>query len=227
MPNTVTVTELCANVGLKCARHAECNCMLHDIFVVNALAAGFGYISSETAISSGFGTNDCPFRIKAAEGQRVRLTMVAFAGGRRQSDSSPSGDGGTNGDSDTEQVPIGGIGSGPGSSGGPSMTDTTCYEVGTASSAARTSESPSGVQKHPLTACSLPSTTSVDRRTSSGSSGSGGAVRQPANGVSSSYVLYEADNNEIIVQLLPKTVLQELAPFVIKYEGNSAASNSL
>ena len=96
-----------------------------------------GYLSSETTIASGgIGTSDCPFSIRAAAGQRIRLSLAAFIGQSRTDD--PTGEDPDLAGSNTPRPGL-------------------CYEVGTVTAGgARTGES------EPLTACGL----STDRTSS-------------------------------------------------------------
>ena len=71
-----------------------------------------GYLSSEATISSGgIGTSDCPFSIRAAPGQRIRLSLAAFIGQSRSEDP---------GDDDDDDAAAGNKTPRPG----------LCYEVG-------------------------------------------------------------------------------------------------
>jgi len=97
-----------------------------------------GYLSSEATIASGgIGTSKCPFNIRAAPGQRIRLSLAAFIGQPRTEDSE---------------------GEDPELAGSNTPRPGLCYEVGTVTSAgARPGES------QLLTACGLP----TDRSTPS------------------------------------------------------------
>jgi len=138
------------------------------------------YLSSEATVASGgIGTSECPFRIQASPGQRIRLSLVAFIGESRTED--PDGEDPELAGSNTPRPGL-------------------CYEVGTVTAGgARASDS------QLLTACGLP----TDRTPSSPS------------------VLYQSDTSNITVQLYPIPVLQRLAPFVIKFEGNDTVVDTL
>jgi len=90
-----------------------------------------GYLSSEATIASGgIGTSKCPFNIRAAPGQRIRLSLAAFIGQSRSED--PGAEAAELAGSNTPRPGL-------------------CYEVGTVTVAgARPGKS------EPLTACGLP-----------------------------------------------------------------------
>jgi hypothetical protein len=169
--------------------------------------ARFGYIASETSSATGHGTAECPFRIRAAEGQRIRLSMVYFAGGRRSvAESSSSSSAGA--DEDLESLIA---------SGRHLVTDSTCYEIGTAWTHREVpSSSGRGASGGINSAVAKPQTL-----TACGMSIQGGRNEQNSGSGSSPHVLFDSDSNEIIVQLNLRTVLAELPPFVIKYEGRA------
>ena len=73
------------------------------------LYSGSGYLSSEIALETGQGTAECPWQIQVSPGQKIRLTLVAFAGGKAR----------TTDDADADSV---------------NLFSKFCYEIGTVSS---------------------------------------------------------------------------------------------
>lgn len=140
--------------------------------------------------------------------------MVSFAGGRRSAaESSSSSSTGADGE-DLESLAAN-IESGSLTSGRHIVTDSTCYEIGTAwthrevlSAGGRGGSGAinSAVAKpQTLTAC--------------GMTAHPGRNEQVSGSGSNPHVLFDSDSNEIIVKLNLRTVLAELPPFLIKYEG--------
>ena len=92
------------------------------------LTAASGYLASQTSAEFGYGTAECPWRIQAGPGQRVRLTLVSFSGSRTSSEDTDDDDGGQ-------------AAAAAAAAGIPDV----CYEIGTALSG--------GGQSRTLTAC--------------------------------------------------------------------------
>lgn len=112
----------------RTGRHVVRNAVVAQSSTVTA-----GYLSSDATVASGgIGTSDCPFSLRAAPGQRIRLSLAAFAG---QSRSSSEDDEELGDDSKTPRPGL-------------------CYEVGTVTDSGG-SRQPGKSQ--PLTACGLPS----------------------------------------------------------------------
>jgi len=103
----------------------------------STVVTGTGYLSSEATVASGgIGTSDCLFTIRAASGQRIRLSLVAFVGGSRLSIAE------TQDEDSSTQTPRPGL----------------CYEVGTVTELVppvRPAQKSEPVVK-PLQACGLP-----------------------------------------------------------------------
>ena len=111
---------------------ASSQCRRIRRLVLNATGSqAVGYLSSEVTIASGgIGTSECPYRIYAAAGQRIRLSLAAFIGESRTEDP-----GGENPEMAGSNTPRPGL----------------CYEVASVTAAGgRPGES------EPITACGLP-----------------------------------------------------------------------
>lgn len=142
--------------------------------------------------------------------------MIAFAGGTRQAAETPASSSAADG---------GDSGSHHGGGGG---SESSCYDIGAVrtqrrdSSGAAAAVGKTGGRSGPL---EMPSTSPLvacgtdKRRINAGVSYPATAGSAGGQTLPKPYVLYESDASEIVVQLIGRSALASLSPFVIRYEG--------